>query len=58
MKRLTQIALLLAVCCTAAATISAAENPSRSKAQKLHKDGNFKEAYDAFAKPPAVSLSK
>ena len=50
MKRFTQIALLLAVCCTAAATISAAENPNRKKAQKLYKDGNFKEAYDAFAK--------
>ena len=50
MKRFTQIALLLAVCCTAAAPISAAENPGRKKAQKLYRDGNFKEAYEAFSK--------
>ncbi|MDP6545580.1 MAG: MG2 domain-containing protein [Phycisphaerae bacterium] len=50
MKRFTQIALLLAVCCIVAAPLSAAETANRQKAQKLYKDGNFKEAYNAFAK--------
>jgi len=50
MKRFTQITLLLAVAFTVAASISAAENPNRKKAQKLYSDGNFKEAYNAFSK--------
>ncbi|MDP6636120.1 MAG: MG2 domain-containing protein [Phycisphaerae bacterium] len=50
MKRLTQIALSLTIVFAAASPILAAENPARKKAQKLYKDGNFKEAYEAFAK--------
>ena len=50
MKRTTKIALLLAVCCLIAAPAQAAENPDRARAQKLFKDGNFKEAYAVYSR--------
>ena len=50
MKRFVQIALLITVATAIAAPISAAEKADRTKAQKLYRDGNFNEAYQAFAK--------
>jgi len=54
MKRTGQIALLLIACCAGAALITAAraddKAPDRAQAQKLYKQGNYKEAYTLFSK--------
>ena len=54
MKRSRIIALLLAACCVGLTFVLAAEpvdeKTSREQALKLQRDGNFKEAYEAFAK--------
>ena len=54
MKRTGQIVMLLAVCCAGAALVSApktaGEGSRRQQAQKLYRDGNYKEAYEVFSK--------
>jgi len=50
MKRLMQIALLFTVAFTIATPVLANEKTDRQKAQKLYKDGNFNEAYQAYSK--------
>jgi len=50
MKRFLQVALSITVVLTVAAPIFADEKSDRTKAQKLYRDGNFNEAYQAFSK--------
>ena len=52
MKHARLIATLLTVCLVGATVVAQSpdEKASRQKAQKLNRDGNYKEAYDIFAK--------